>query len=264
MKQYVFTILITWLITYSITYALSQETTQEKLERENKAILETYAKEQRDCYDNATGSSIEISQKYDLCKLRPKPQLKTISWDWNSWSSGEVIKVNNAKATTGSVIPVPPKWYTKKHTLILTGSHDYRQYAHLHPWVAWWRNNNPSGMTWWVSNILKWLWNDAWIDYKRGTARPKNEKGYYILFGSVEHGIRAKMISIRERWWKATVSHFLAGWWTDSIKLSFPTDKLIMDLSEQEFMELFVQQLKKESPWYISQLVKDWILIITH
>ena len=106
MKQYVFTILITWLITYSITYALSQETTQEKLERENKAILETYAKEQRDCYDNATGSSIEISQKYDLCKLRPKPQLKTISWDWNSWSSGEVIKVNNAKATTGSVIPV--------------------------------------------------------------------------------------------------------------------------------------------------------------
>lgn len=107
MKQYVFTILITWLITYSITYALSQETTQEKLERENKAILETYAKEQRDCYDNATGSSIEISQKYDLCKLRPKPQLKTISWDWNSWSSGEVIEVNWTHSTGSTV---PPQW----------------------------------------------------------------------------------------------------------------------------------------------------------
>lgn len=173
-----------------------------------------------------------------------------------------LLKITDAKAATGSVSPVPPKWYTKKHTLILTGSHDYRQYANLHPWVAWWKNNNPSGLTWWVSNTLKWLWNDAWIDYKQGTARPKNEKWYYILFGSVEHGIRAKMISIRERWWKATVSHFLSWWWTDTINLSFPTDKLIMELSEQEFMELFVQQLKKESPWYISQLVKDWILVI--
>ena len=193
----------------------------------------------------------------DYLKNKPARELK-----WNLNESNFREWKNNAKATTGSVIPVAPKWYTKKHTLILTGSHDYRQYSHLHPWVAGWKNNNPSGLTWWVSNTLKWLWNDAWIDYKQGTARPKNEKGYYILFWSVEHGIRAKMISIRERWWKATVSHFLAGWWTDSIKLSFPTDKLIMDLSEQEFMELFVQQLKKESPWYISQLVKDWILII--
>lgn len=173
-----------------------------------------------------------------------------------------LLSITDAKATTGSVIPVPPKWYSKKHTLILTGSNDYRQYAYLHPWVAGWKNNNPSGLTWWVSNILKWHWNSAWIDYKQGTARPKNEKGHYILFGSVEHGIRAKMISIRERWWEATVSHFLSGWWTDHIKLSFSTDNRIKDLSENEFMELFIQQLKKESPWYISQLVNDWILII--
>lgn len=104
MKQYVLTILITGILTWSITYALSQETTQEKLERENKAILETYAKEQRDCYDNATGSSIEISQKYDLCSIRPKPKLKTISWDWNSGSVGEVIKINWTHST-GSTVP---------------------------------------------------------------------------------------------------------------------------------------------------------------
>lgn len=242
MQKYAIPTLILALVSVSV-YAFNLDTDPRVLiEKENR---EKILKCLEDVY--AQTGSTNMIRKIKFCESLPLLEI-----------------TDNAKATTGSVIPVPPKWYTKKHTLILTGSHDYRQYAHLHPWVAWWRNNNPSGMTWWVSNILKWLWNDAWIDYKRGTARPKNEKGYYILFGSVEHGIRAKMISIRERWWKATVSHFLAGWGTDSIKLSFPTDKLIMELSEQEFMELFVQQLKKESPWYISQLVKDWILIITH
>lgn len=240
MQKYAIPTLILALVSVSV-YAFNLDTDPRVLiEKENR---EKILKCLEDVY--AQTGSTNMIRKIKFCESLPLLEI-----------------TDNAKATTGSVIPVPPKWYTKKHTLILTGSHDYRQYAHLHPWVAWWRNNNPSGMTWWVSNILKWLWNDAWIDYKRGTARPKNEKGYYILFGSVEHGIRAKMISIRERWWKATVSHFLAGWGTDSIKLSFPTDKLIMELSEQEFMELFVQQLKKESPWYISQLVKDWILII--
>ena len=240
MQKYAIPTLILALVSVSV-YAFNLDTDPRILiEKENR---EKILKCLEDVY--AQTGSTNMIRKIKFCESLPLLEI-----------------TDNAKATTGSVIPVAPKWYTKKHTLILTGSHDYRQYAHLHPWVAWWRNNNPSGMTWWVSNILKWLWNDAWIDYKRGTARPKNEKGYYILFGSVEHGIRAKMISIRERWWKATVSHFLAGWWTHSIKLSFPTDKLIMDLSEQEFMELFVQQLKKESPGYISQLVKDWILII--
>ncbi len=240
MQKYAIPTLILALVSVSV-YAFNLDTDPRILiEKENR---EKILKCLEDVY--AQTGSTNMIRKIKFCESLPLLEI-----------------TDNAKATTGSVIPVPPKWYTKKHTLILTGSHDYRQYSHLHPWVAGWKNNNPSGLTWWVSNTLKWLWNDAWIDYKRGTARPKNEKGYYILFGSVEHGIRAKMISIRERWWKATVSHFLAGWWTDSIKLSFPTDKLIMDLSEQEFMELFVQQLKKESPWYISQLVKDWILII--
>ena len=240
MQKYAIPTLILALVSVSV-YAFNLDTDPRILiEKENR---EKILKCLEDVY--AQTGSTNMIRKIKFCESLPLLEI-----------------TDNAKATTGSVIPVAPKWYTKKHTLILTGSHDYRQYSHLHPWVAGWKNNNPSGLTWWVSNTLKWLWNDAWIDYKQGTARPKNEKGYYILFWSVEHGIRAKMISIRERWWKATVSHFLAGWWTDSIKLSFPTDKLIMDLSEQEFMELFVQQLKKESPWYISQLVKDWILII--
>ena len=162
--------------------------------------------------------------------------------------------------STGST--VPPQWYSKKHTLILTWSHDYRQYAHLYPWTAWWKNNNPSWLTWWVSDTLKWLWDKSEIDYKKGTARPAREKWNYIFFWTIEHGIRAKMISIRERRGNATVWHFLSGWWSGSIKLSFSTEKSIQYLSEQEFMELFIQQLKKESPWIISRLVEDKILII--
>jgi TorA maturation chaperone TorD len=54
----------------------------------------------------------------------------------------------------------------------------------------------------------------------------------------------------------------LAGWGTDYVKLSFDKSKIIKDLSNAEFTELFVQQMKKESPGYVSQLVEDKILII--
>jgi hypothetical protein len=172
-----------------------------------------------------------------------------------------LVSIIDAKATTGSVIPVPErKWYTTKHSLILTGSHDYRQYSARKG--AGWKNNNPSGLTWGISNTLKWLWNDAGIGYQKWSLRPSNEWGNYILFDSVEDGLMAKMISVRIRWGKATVSHFLAWWGTDSISLSFDKEKRIEELSDGEFMELFVQQLKKETPGYISELVADKILII--
>lgn len=74
--------------------------------------------------------------------------------------------------------------------------------------------------------------------------------------------MRAKIIAIRERWGKATVEHYLAGWGTDYVKLSFDKSKTISQLFDAEFTELFVQQMKKESPGYTSQLVLDKILII--
>jgi TorA maturation chaperone TorD len=46
------------------------------------------------------------------------------------------------------------------------------------------------------------------------------------------------------------------------VKLSFDNSKIIKDLSDAEFTELFVQQMRKESPGYTSQLVADKILII--
>lgn len=247
--------------TWSLVYFFSQETLAEKIESDNREILQKFSQEQEDCYRKATSSwtSREISQKLHECSVRPLPELYRleIPRDRDNGSG----KINNAKATTGSVIPEPPKkWYTAKHTLILTGSHDYRIYSDR-KWAVW-KNNNPSWLTWWISPTLKAIWKENWIEYERWTLRPINEWWNYIRFSSIEHGLRAKVISIRDRWWKATVEHFLAWWGTDHVNLSFPTDKIISELTEEEFAELFIQQLKKESPWLVSQLVQDNILKI--
>lgn len=167
-------------------------------------------------------------------------------------------EINKLLSATGGISPVP--WYTSKHSLVLTGSHSYVKYSNR--LGASWKNNNSAGLTWWVSPTLKKLWTDAGIRYRKGSLRPANEKGNYIYFETVEEWLRAKIIAIRERWGKATVEHYLAGWGTDYLKLSFDQSKIIKDLSDAEFTELFVQQMKKESPGYTSQLVQDWILII--
>jgi len=195
------------------------------------------------------------------------------SIDYESWTT-EIQKATTACGklelkkivdpnilnATGSKVPEPPKGYATKHSLILTWSHSYVKYSDR-IWASW-KNNNSAGLTWWVSDTLKGLWNDAWIRYKKGSLRPAKEKGNYIYFETVEDGLRAKIIAIRERWGKATVSQYLGGWWTDDVKLSFDKSKIIKELSDWEFTELFIQQMKKESPGYTSQLVSDWILII--
>lgn len=211
----------------------------------NNTKLERYKLELIECMQSASG---EILSELDACKKRPKPVLQ------------ELVGTN-AKATTGSVIPVPErKWYTAKHELILSGSHDYRIYSSRDGAV--WKNNNPSWLTWGVSNTLKGLWKERGIHFEKWTFRPKVEWWNYILFLTIEDWLRAKIVSVRERWWTATVEHFLAGWGTDYVTLSFDKSKRIKNLTEEEFAELFIQQLKKESPWLVDQLVKDWILIV--
>lgn len=217
----------------------------------NNATVEAYKQSIAGC-TTQTGSNTEVLQKLSTCINRPKPKLEELLSDWDS-NSGKIL-VN----ATGGIAPVP--WYTAKHSLVLTGSHSYVQYSHR--LGASWKNNNSAGLTWWVSPTLKQLWTDAWIRYRKGSLRPANEKGNYIYFETVEEWLRAKIIAIRERWGKATVQHYLAGWGTDYVKLSFDKSKIISELSDAEFTELFVQQMKKESPGYTNQLVADKILII--
>lgn len=219
-------------------------------------------------YKYVTTTTIEdVSKKVEAYE-KAKSDLQKVRINYcNDTSTGKVDydKCGEELNTilSGTLTPrseLPSQWYTSKHSLVLTGSHDYRIYADRKG--ASWKNNNPSWITWWVSNTLKWLWNESKIDYQKWTLRPAREWWNYVLFATIEHGLRAKVVSVRERWWKATVEHFLAWWWTDYVKLSFSTDKIISELTEEEFAELFIQQLKKESPWLVSQLVKDWILVI--
>lgn len=237
-KQYLILISIWLLVGFGVSYAFT-DSPEVRIEKENKQAI-------RECLSSINYESwtTEIQKATTACW---KLELK------------KIINPNILNAT-GSKVPVPSQWYTAKHSLILSGSHSYVKYSDR-LWASW-KNNNSAWLTWWVSDALKWLWNDAWIRYKKGSLRPANEKGNYIYFETVEDGLRAKIIAIRERWGKATVSHYLAWWGTDDVKLSFDKSKIIRELSDSEFTELFIQQMKKESPWYTNQLVKDWILII--
>jgi len=230
--------LLVWFSTYAF---MPSYTPSELAERQNKQAI-------RQCIESISyeWTVLEVQKALKVCK--ELELIQVITPKTNTWTA------------TGAIIPVPSQWYTKKHSLVLTGSHDYRIYSDR--LGASWKNNNSAGLTWGVSNTLKELWNKSWIRYKKGSPRPINEKGYYIYFETVEDGLRAKIIAIRERWGNATVQHYLNWWGTDHVELSFDKSKIIKDLTDWEFTELFVQQMKKESPWYTSQLVKDWILII--
>lgn len=209
------------------------------IEKENKRTS-------RECLNRIDyeSTSIEIQKAITACgKLEMK----------------KIVDPNILNAT-GSKVPVPSQWYTSKHSLILTGYHSYVKYSDR-KWASW-KNNNPSWLTWGVSNTLKDHWTKAGIRYRIGSPRPANEKGNYIYFETVEDGLRAKIIAIRERWGTATVAHYLGGWGTDDLKLSFDKSKIISELTDWEFTELFIQQMKKESPGYVNQLVLDKILII--
>lgn len=255
-------------ISASTVYWLTYKTPEERIrlaiieqnkaiEEANNAMVEAYTEAGRKCDRGATstGSSFEILEKLSACANRQKP---TLQQPIRNSGSGEVL-VNVEKSTaTGSVNSVA--WYTVKHSLVLTGSHDYKIYSDRKG--AGWKNNNSAGLTWWVSSELKKLWTDAGIKFSKWSPRPANEKWYYIRFETVEDWLRAKIIAIRERWGKATVQHYLSGWWTDAIDLSFSKSKVIKDLSDAEFTELFINQMKKETPGFTSQLVADWILVI--
>ena len=146
--------------------------------------------------------------------------------------------------------------------LDLSGSHDYRYLAPRYPWSAGWKNNNPTWLTYRASRDLEYLWDTSNVSYWVGTARPRNEWGNYYNFRSIEDGLRGSIIAKKERWKKATVRQFLKWWGTGGISGWVNLNKRIWELSEAEFMNLFIHQIKKESPGLVSQLVKDRILII--
>lgn len=243
MHKYATIILALAFISTAVYAFTSSETLSERVERENRETLIR-------CLDEASRKSTteEVLRAKNACSENILTKI--------------VQPITNTWTASGAIVPPPPKWYTAKHQLNLSGATDYRIYSDR-KWAVW-KNNNPSGITYPVSPTLRNLWTDRGIRYEMWTPRPKVEWWNYYRFMTIEEGLRAKIVSIRERWEKATVAHFLGGWWTDHVDLSFDKSKTIAELTEEEFAELFIQQLKKESPWLVDQLVKDKILIIWH
>lgn len=200
---------------------------QSQIDRDNLKIL-SY------CNEYASGAKADEKQKaqYDCYRTQRIPDIDIPAIETNSWT-----------LTTGQKTVVPSWSY---QCSIGTGSHDVRQYAKFHPWIAWWRNNNTSWITM-GSVALQWEFDKAWIEWEKGTLRPANEGNRYYAFPDLENGMRAKLLIIKRSYKDSTISQFLSRWWTDSIPTTLDKNRKIGSLSDSELLSFLRLQIQKES-----------------
>lgn len=170
--------------------------------------------------------SMDCAKPKDILPQTYAEQPKPTSW--------------TAHDTPASVVPKRPI------CTIGTGSHDVRHLAPKYPWVAGWKNNNTSGISM-GSKALEQAFNDAGIKWVVGTARPKNEWSHYYGFTDLENGMKAKMLIIKRSYLNSSISSFLRVWWTDSIPTYLDQSRKVSSLSDSEFLDLILLQIKKES-----------------
>ena len=199
---------------------------QAQIDRDNLKIL-SY------CNEYASGAKADERQKaqYDCYRTQRIPDLDIPSIETNSWTS-----------STGKT--VLPSW--SYQCSIGTGSHDVRQYAKFHPWIAWWKNNNVSGITM-GSTTLQNEFDRQGIQWEKGTLRPANEWNRYYAFPDLENGMRAKLLIIKRSYKDSTISQFLARWWTDSIPTTLDKNRKIGSLTDSELLSFLRLQIQKES-----------------
>ena len=217
----IFIIIASLLIGASFAYAL-QDTPEARIEKENKQAI-------KECLNSISYESwvTEIQTATTACG---KLELK------------KIINPNILNAT-GSKIPVPP---SKINCSIGTGSHDVRSLAKNYPWVAWWKNNNPSWITL-GSKELERAFDNAWILWTVWTARPAKEWSNYYWFPDLENWMRAKLLIIKRSYKNSTIDQYLRVWGTDSIESSLDGKRTIASLSDDELLLLTRKQIQKES-----------------
>lgn len=165
--------------------------------------------------------------------------------------SGGIIPTANAETTqelngNGEPTIAEPQRKTEIQCAIGTGYHDVRHLAKNYPWVAGWKNNNPSGITL-GSKALEKAFDDAGIKWFVGTARPKNEGSHYYGFPDLENWMRAKLLIIKRSYKNHTIASYLRIWWTDEIPIEIPKSRTIGSLSDSELISLIKPQIRKES-----------------
>ena len=62
------------------------------------------------------------------------------------------------------------------------------------------------------STELQNAFDNAGIEWNKGTLRPANEKNRYYAFPDLENGMRAKLLIIKRSYKDSTISQFLARW----------------------------------------------------
>lgn len=116
-------------------------------------------------------------------------------------ANGNSVTVRYNKATNEVVDAMTGRSIsnTIANSMDLSGNHDLSYLASKYPGQAWAKNNNPSGLTWGISNELKQMLLDAGIVFGEGGKRPAGEGGAYIKFNSIEDGLKAYQISLTQR-----------------------------------------------------------------
>jgi len=140
-----------------------------------------------------------------------------------------------------------------------------------YPWVAWFKNNNLTWITYQAaSNELKKIWSEAWIDFKEWTARPEEEGGNYVKFGTIQDWLEAYKIALTER--GDDVYLRLKAWvgWDEETKKKYADDLMweawidrgeqFSELDDERLNRLMIAQLRKESPWMLEEMKKAWII----
>ena len=126
-----------------------------------------------------------------------------------------------------------------------------------HPNEASFKNNNPTGLTWWVSKELRNAWTAAGIQFGEWGNRPANEWWKYIKFASLQDWMRAYEIALFRS--NLSLKDRLKQWvWTNKADdyaftvmnnawLSSMADAPITSLDEDQRQSLMRAQLKQES-----------------
>ena len=136
-----------------------------------------------------------------------------------------------------------------------------------YPNEAAFKNNNPTWLTWGISDNLKQLFTDAWIQYSIWSPRPEAEWWNYIKFNSVEDWLKAYQIALTQAW-SDNVYNRLATWvWTtdtatndryakDLMEASWiPMWTRFSELDENQLQSLMANQLYRESPNFYNELM---------
>lgn len=251
---FVMALIIIWAFAYMAYGEESLPTPKEIALQQRARLLEEQSQIDRDnlkilsyCNEYASGAKADERQKaqYDCYRTQRIPDIDIPTIETNSWTS------------TASTVAVPSWSY---QCSIGTGSHDVRKYAKFHPWIAWWRNNNTSWITMW-SVALQWEFDKAWIEWEKWTLRPANEWNRYYAFPDLENGMRAKLLIIKRSYKEATISQFLAKWWTDSIPTTLDKNRKIWSLSDSELLSFLRLQIQKESGKAFADYVYNNVII---